>query len=183
MKILAFAATTSGQSINAQLVHAAAGVLKEQEPAAEIDFLDLNDYEMPIYSADREREGGIPELAHQFFGKIGAADGLIISYAEHNGLYTAAFKNVFDWASRIDMKVFQGKPKLAMATSPGQSGAGNVLKTAVGSAPFFGADIKASFSLARFHEAFDQTIKRPSDPDKLAELQEAMTAFAKSITA
>jgi len=182
MKILAFAASMSSQSINARLVRAAAEILREQAPTADIEFIDLNDYEMPIYSTDREHEGGIPQLAHQFFGKIGGSDGLIISYAEHNGLYTAAFKNVFDWASRIDTKVFQGKPKLAMATSPGQGGGGNVLKTAVGSAPFFGADIKATFSLTKFHEAFDQDLMRPSEPKVLAEFETAVSAFVSSLT-
>ena len=40
---------------------------------------------MPIYSADRESEGGIPQLAQDFFDKIGAANAVLISSAEHNG--------------------------------------------------------------------------------------------------
>lgn len=183
MKILAFAASTSRQSINYQLTRAAADILIAQLQGTEIEFLDLNDYEMPIYSVDREKEGGIPDLAHQFFAKIGAADGLMVSYAEHNGLYAAAFKNVFDWASRIDMRVFQDKPKLAMAASVGKNGGANVLKTAIGSAPFFGADIKASFSLARFNETFDPVTRIPRDPDTRAEFESAVSMFARSIKA
>ncbi|PCI64867.1 MAG: NADPH-dependent FMN reductase, partial [Gammaproteobacteria bacterium] len=61
---------------------------------AQVTLLDLNDFEMPIYSIDRENETGIPDLAHQFKKHLAEADGIIISFAEHNGAYTAAFKNI-----------------------------------------------------------------------------------------
>lgn len=156
MKVLAFAASSSRESINKQLVTYAASILKS-ESASDIDteVLDLNDFEMPIYSIDRENQDGIPPLAHSFFNKIGAADALLISYAEHNGGYSAAFKNIFDWASRIQSKVFQEKPMVIMSTSPGSKGGANVLKLAIEAAPHFGADLRASFSVASFHNAFD----------------------------
>lgn len=178
MKILAFAASSSRQSINRQLVNAAARLFKSEiDPNAEVEFLDLNDYEMPIYSIDRQNEGGIPELAHQFFDKIGDADALIISYAEHNGFYTAAFKNIFDWASRIQMKVFQDKPMVIMSTSVGPNGGANVLKTAEASAPFFGAVIKSSFRLPSFNDTFDPTAMLPSDTETQLELRKALSAL------
>ena len=93
-KILAFGASNSRNSINKQLVTYAAGQLTD----VEVLLLDLNDFEMPIYSIDREKESGIPELAQQFKQHILDADGILISFAEHNGAYTAAFKNVMDWA-------------------------------------------------------------------------------------
>ena len=80
---------------------------------------------------------------------------MIISFAEHNGSYTAAYKNLFDWCSRIDSKVFQGKPAVFLATSPGKGGAQSVLASAVGSAEYFTADVKASLSVPSFHENFD----------------------------
>ena len=42
-----------------------------------------------------------------------------------------------------------------LATSPGPRGAATVLATAVVSAPFFGADLKASLSVPSFGENFD----------------------------
>jgi chromate reductase len=114
MKILAFAASSSSNSINKKLVTYAASLLNN----AEIEILDINDYEMPLYSEDKEEELGQPDAAKIFFKKIGAADALLISYAEHNGSYTAAYKNLFDWASRIEPKVYQGKPMVMLATSP-----------------------------------------------------------------
>ena len=151
MKLLAFAATNHKESINKQLVSYAASLISE----ADIELLDLNDYEMPIYSQDREEQGGIPEAAQQFYKKVGEADAVMIAFAEHNGSYTAAFKNVFDWASRIDQKVYQGKPMLLLATSPGPGGAQNVLASATTSAPFFAGEVLGSISVPSFYENFD----------------------------
>ncbi|EDQ02749.1 NADPH-dependent FMN reductase [Shewanella benthica] len=151
MKILAFAASNSSKSINKQLATYAASLVE----GAEVEILDINDYEMPIFSQDREEELGQPELAQKFFAKLGEADGIIISFAEHNGSYTAAYKNLFDWTSRIDMKVFQNKPMVLLATSPGPGGAKSVLAAAAGSAPYFAADVKASLSIPSFFDNFD----------------------------
>ncbi len=87
--------------------------------------------------------------------KIAEADALVVSHAEHNGSYTAAWKNLFDWTSRIDTKVFQHKPVLFLATSPGPGGAATVLAAAVNSAPYFGANVISSLSVHSFHENFD----------------------------
>jgi len=151
MKILTFAATSNSKSINKQLASYAASQIAD----AEIELLDINDYELPLFSEDREVELGQPELAKAFLEKIGNSDALIISFAEHNGSYTAAYKNLFDWASRINQKVFQNKAMLLLATSPGPGGGANVLATATTSAPFFDGVVKANFSIANFFENFD----------------------------
>jgi len=156
MKILAFAATSSTRSINNQLVRYAARQIEEEYlDEIETEILDLNDYELPLFSEDREAEIGQPELAKAFLEKIGHSDAVIISFAEHNGSYTVAYKNIFDWASRINPKVFQNKPMVLLATSPGPGGASSVLATAAASAPFFDGEVKASLSVPGFHDNFD----------------------------
>lgn len=152
MKILAFAATNAKKSINAQLVKFVASKFEN----AEIEFLDLNHYEMPIYSVDKEAENGIPILAVEFASKIDAADLLLISFAEHNGTYTVAFKNIFDWISRVPgRKAFGNKNIFAMATSGGPRGGIGVLEVAVKRFPFNGGNIIEQFSLPKFGENFD----------------------------
>ncbi|WP_022940519.1 NADPH-dependent FMN reductase [Psychromonas hadalis] len=151
MKVLAFAASNSQNSINKMLATYAANLIK----GAEIEVLDINDYEMPIFSDVREAQLGQPQQAQDFFKKLGEADAIIISYAEHNGSYTAAFKNLFDWTSRIDMKLYQNKPILMLATSPGPGGAASVLASAAGSAHYFAADVKATLSIPSFFDNFD----------------------------
>lgn len=163
MKILAIGASNSTQSINKTLAIYTANLVKEHVYNAQIDVLDLNDYEMPIYSPEREKASGIPQLAQDFYAKIGEADAVVISYAEYNGSYTSAWKNIFDWTSRHNMKVFQDKPMLALATSPGERGGMAVLEHAKTVASFFGADIKGSLSVPSFYEHFDSEKGELSD--------------------
>ena len=150
MKILAFAGSTSSTSINKELVKF---VLKSFQKD-EINLIDLNDFSMPVFSVDLEKKG-FPDEAHNFLKQIEECDAIICSLAEHNRSYSAAFKNIFDWASRINVKVFQDKPMFLMSTSPGGFGGGNVMNTAKTFFPQFGADIKETFSLSKFYENFD----------------------------
>jgi chromate reductase len=151
MKIIAFAASNHRQSINKQLVTYASKLLT----IADVEILDLNDYELPLYSQDKENELGHPLLAKQFLAKLGCSKGIIISFAEHNGSYTAAYKNLFDWCSRIEPKVFQHKPMVFLATSPGPRGGSSVLATALQAAPYFDGEVKASLSIPSFYDNFD----------------------------
>jgi chromate reductase len=151
MKVVAFAASSSKKSINKQLVTYAASLLED----CQAEVLDINDYELPLFSEDREAELGKPALAKAFLEKIGDSDAVIISFAEHNGSYSAAYKSLFDWCSRINPKVFQNRPMVLLSTSPGPGGAGSVLAAATASAPFFDGDVKATLSIPKFYENFD----------------------------
>ena len=150
-KIIAFGASSSKNSINKQL----ATYTANQFENSTVEVLDLNAYEMPIYSVDNEKENGIPQLAQDFYAKIGSADFIVISFAEHNGNFSSAFKNILDWASRINAKTFQEKPMLLLATSPGARGGSSVLDIATKRFPFQGGIVKGSFSLPSFYENFD----------------------------
>ncbi|TLS79807.1 NADPH-dependent FMN reductase [Photobacterium damselae] len=175
MKILAFGATNSRNSINQQFARYAASLV----PNAEVEVLDLNDYELPIFSFEREEQLGQPELAQKFYKKLGEADAIIISFAEHNGSYAVAYKNTFDWVSRINQKVFQEKPMLLLATSPGPGGAANVLAGAVGSAPYFAGDVKASVSLPSFYDNFDMATGKVTNTEIDTKLKEAVETLIK----
>ena len=154
MKILAFGASNSSKSINKKFVTSVCKYYKEKEDIIEI--LDLNDYELPLYSIDLEQKEGIPQKALDFAAKIDWADLIIISHAENNGSYSAAYKNIYDWVSRIKgRKVFNGKPLFALATSPGPRGGQSVLEAALDRAPRDGAEILESFSLPEFNKNFE----------------------------
>ncbi|MEN8168364.1 MAG: NADPH-dependent FMN reductase [Pseudomonadota bacterium] len=173
MNILAFAASNSSKSINHQLVRYATSMLN----ADDVEIININDYEMPLFSEDREAELGHPRQAQDFRNKIGESDAIVISFAEHNGSYTAAWKNLFDWTSRIDQNVFQGKPVIFLATSPGPGGASNVLSQAATSAPYFGGELIASLSVPSFYEHFDTDTGRLRN----RELNDKLTAVMQSL--
>ncbi|MET0759209.1 MAG: NAD(P)H-dependent oxidoreductase [Flavobacterium sp.] len=166
MKIIAFAGSPSKNSINKKLATYVAHLFKN----ADVEVLDLNDYEMPLFSVDIEKTIGQHPVAKALLDKIASADFIVLSLAENNSNYSAAFKNVFDWCSRINGKVFQNKPMLLMATSDGKRGGTNVLEIAKNAFPRYGADIKATFSLPSFYENFDIEKGKISN----AELDEAI---------
>ena len=151
MKIIAFAGSNSSNSINKKLAAYAASLFAD----AETEVLDLNDFPMPLFSVDVEKEQGQPESSQTFLDKISAADMLVISLAENNSSFNVGFKNIFDWNSRISPKQFQSKPVLLMATSPGKRGGASVLEAGRTIFPYHGAEIKAVFSLPAYHENFD----------------------------
>ncbi len=173
MKLLAFAATSSRNSINKRLVSYAASLLQQ----AETEILDLNDFELPLFSVDREAELGHPQLAVDFLDKIKGADALMVSFAEHNGSYSAAFKSLFDWVSRIDTKVWQGKPMVLLSTSPGGRGGAGVLGTALNSAPHFGGEVRASLSIPSFNANFDSEMGELTNDALRAKLVEAVQSL------
>ena len=150
-KLLVIGATSHRESINVSLARFAGSLVSESE----LNVLDLNEFEMPIYSQDREEADGIPEAAEKFVDQVKASDGIVISLAEHNGSYTAAFKNIFDWASRHQQKVWSDKPMLVMATSPGGRGGATVLDAAAATFPHLGGNVVATFSLPSFYDNFE----------------------------
>ncbi|WP_435412667.1 NADPH-dependent FMN reductase [Psychroserpens mesophilus] len=148
--IIAFGGSNSKNSINKQLAIYAASLVDD----AKVTILDLNDFELPIYGIDFEIEHGIPDTAFQFIDHIKSSDGIIISLAEHNGAYSTAFKNLFDWMSRAEQKTFFKKPMLLMATSPGARGGQSVLGMANDRFPRHDAEITGMFSLPSFGTNF-----------------------------
>ncbi|NDP26872.1 MAG: NAD(P)H-dependent oxidoreductase [Flavobacterium sp.] len=173
MKIIAFAGSNSQHSINKKLAIYASSLFEN----AEVEVLDLNDYEMPLFSVDKEAVIGQHPLAKAFLEKISTADILVVSLAENNANYSVAFKNVFDWCSRIGAKVFQEKSMLLMATSPGARGGASVLEIATKALPRCGGNIKATFSLPSFNDNFDVEKGKISNEELDEKLKEIVTSL------
>jgi len=148
--IISLGGSSSKKSINKML----AEYTSDQVKSVNVTKIDLNDFEMPLFSVDVESDKGFPQSAKDLSKYIENADGLVISLAEHNGAYSAAFKNVFDWLSRIDGKVWRDKPMLLLATSPGARGGQTVLDIALGRFPYMGGKIIGSMSVPLFYENF-----------------------------
>jgi len=151
-KIITITGSNSQNSINKKLLSYTSDLLKH----VELISIDLNDYVLPIYGVDFEDENGIPTAVKRLNEVFDNADGFIVALAEHNGTYTAVFKNTLDWLSRANIKVWRDKPTLLIATSPGGRGGANVLQAAVSYFPFLGANVVADYSLPSFFENFSE---------------------------
>ena len=174
--IIAFAGSDSKTSINKQLAAYAASLVK----GAEATVLDLNDYELPLYSMNFELENGIPDNAHKFLNIIKSTDGIVLSLAEHNGTYATVFKNLFDWMSRIDGKLWSDKPMLLMATSPGARGGATGLEIAKGRFGYMGGNIVGLFSLPSFNDNFSDG--KITNNELNSQLLEEVEQLAESLT-
>ncbi len=172
MKITAFGASYSRTSINRQW----AEYVSVQIPGDHsLRVLDLNDYDLPVYTVEREKELGIPASVGQFVDELNAADLIVVSFAEYNGTYTAGFKNLFDWASRHQLKMFENKPMILLAAAPGPRGGATVLQTAVERFPRHGARVIGSMALPRFKETFNPE-QGLVDPELRKELDALITS-------
>jgi NAD(P)H-dependent FMN reductase len=155
-KIIAFGASNSKQSINKQLAQYTAS----QFTGIETTILDLNNFELPVYSVDLEKESGIPANAIRFSQFIKESDAIIISLAKYNGLHTSAFKNLWDWLSRIPMEtamnIWDNKAMFLLSTSPSKRPTSNVMKISKELFPHFGANIIVDFHLPSFSHSFKE---------------------------
>ena len=130
-KILAFAGSLREKAYTKRILKVAASGARKA--GAEVSYLDLKDYPMPIYNADLQDTQGFPPIAAAFQKLLLEHDGLLIASPEYNGSLPGALKNVIDWTSRAngDLKVAdcsKGKFAAIMTASPGSFGGIRCLK-------------------------------------------------------
>ena len=65
-KVITIGASSSRNSINKQFAEYAGRLLKE----VQVENLDLNDFDLPLFSVDREAEAGFPEDLNRLDDKI-----------------------------------------------------------------------------------------------------------------
>ena len=124
-KILAFAGSLRADSYNKKLVKIAA---KGAEAAgAQVTYLDLRDYPLPVFDEDLEKAEGMPANGRKIKDLMLAHDGWLLACPEYNSSITAALKNTIDWASRkqdgeTPLQCFAGKAVCLMSASPGALG-------------------------------------------------------------
>lgn len=97
-KILAFAGSTRTESFNKKLVKIA--VTGARGAGAEVTWIDLRDFPMPLYDEDLETKEGLPENAKKLKALFLSHDGLLLACPEYNSSITGVLKNAIDWVSR-----------------------------------------------------------------------------------
>ncbi len=125
-RLLFFAGSARKDSINKKLAQYAAGVAREK--GAKATFIDLKDFEMPLYDGDLEDEKGLPENARRLKQLFSDHDGFFIASPEYNSSFSPLLKNSLDWISRAGEEnekpliAYTGKVAALGATSPGGLG-------------------------------------------------------------
>ena len=82
-RILAFAGSLREHSISKRVLKTA--VRGAQKAGAEVTYVDLRDYPMPIYDEDDHERNGFNENALEFQRLLTLHDGLLIASPEYNG--------------------------------------------------------------------------------------------------
>jgi NAD(P)H-dependent FMN reductase len=173
-KIMAFSGSNSSKSINRALLRHAAGLIEQHE----VTMVDLRDFDVPVFSEDLEEATGIPSSIQKLRAVFDRHDAFMIASPEHNSMMPAFFKNIMDWISRLDGKIFQEKPVLLMSASPGGRGGQTNLANMQRIFPHWGASaVFGDFHLGRFYEVYDLPRAEFIDSEKEALLEKEVRAF------
>ncbi len=125
-KILFLAGSQRQKSLNKKLATVACDIAKQK--GAQATFIDLKDFEMPIYDGDCEEENGLPDNAKKLKELFATHDVLFIASPEYNSSFSPLLKNSLDWISRPHekgeppLKAYKGKVAAISAASPGGFG-------------------------------------------------------------
>ena len=75
-------------------------------------------FDCPSYNGDVQRDGGFPDGAAAFRGRLEASDALVISSPEYNASLPGLLKNAIDWVSRFHPQPFHERHVLLLSASP-----------------------------------------------------------------
>jgi chromate reductase, NAD(P)H dehydrogenase (quinone) len=175
-KILAFAGSLRAGSYNKKLVQIAAQGARDA--GAEVTYIDLRDFPLPVFDEDLESKEGIVPNAKKLKEIFTAHHGMLISCPEYNSSISAALKNAIDWLSRP----MQGEPPLGpflekycvlMAASPGNLGGLRGLVTVRSILSNIRVTVLPDqIAVVKAHEAFndDGTLKDPKQHTAVTDL-------------
>lgn len=159
IKILAFAGSLREHSYSKRVVKTA---IKGAESAgAEVTYIDLRSFPMPIYDADIQEKQGFDENALKLQRLLSEHNGLLICSPEYNGSLSGALKNAIDWTSRASGEfkmgeVFSGKVAATMTESPGVFGGIRCLGHLRSILSILGVNVLPSeIAVGKVHEMFD----------------------------
>ncbi|GAB1261623.1 NADPH-dependent FMN reductase [Aurantivibrio plasticivorans] len=125
-KILFLAGSARAQSVNKQLAKQAYELALKKGASA--TFIDLADFDMPLYNGDIEAESGLPDNAIRLKQVFTEHQGLFIASPEYNSSFSPLLKNSLDWISRphqeneTPLVAYRGKVAALAAAAPGHFG-------------------------------------------------------------
>lgn len=185
-KLLFLAGSCRKGSLNMKLASAAQKMARDQ--GAETTFIDLADYDLPIYNGDYEDEHGVPDNAKKLKQIFMDHDGFFIASPEYNSGYSPLLKNTIDWMTRPmgddvpGLAAFTDKVGAISAASPGGLGGMRVLvqlRMLLGNINVHVIPAQAAISNAS--EAFNDTLKNDDQKKMLHNVVEQFVSTAKSM--
>ena len=158
-RLLFFAGSTRSASFNKKLARLGATIASSD--GTDATFVDLIDYDMPLYNGDLEAELGPPENARRLKKLFEQHNGIMIACPEYNSSITPLLKNTLDWVSRVreeDGTVTVFKTRVFLLASASSGGMGG-LRGLNGVRPVLELGLGAlvlpdQFALPRAHTAF-----------------------------
>lgn len=161
IKLLFLSGSARQNSLNKKLAKLAAQTAGQHEQV-EAEFIDLAEYEMPIYNGDWEDTHGLPEATKRLKEKFIQCDGFFISNPEYNSSITPLLKNTIDWMSRQEneeepiLVAFSGKACALAAASPSAREQARVLEPVRMLLGNIRVQLASQeMTLPKAHEAFD----------------------------
>jgi chromate reductase, NAD(P)H dehydrogenase (quinone) len=179
VKILAFAGSLREHSYSKRIVKTA--IKGAENSGAEVTYIDLRDFPMPIYNADDHEQNGFDENALKLQRLLMEHNGFLIASPEYNGSLSGALKNAIDWTSRPNDEfkmgeVFSGKVCAIMTESPGAFGGLRCLGHLRSIFSILGVNVLPSeIAVSKVHEMFDGNDETMTD-EKMKNLLENLGA-------
>jgi chromate reductase, NAD(P)H dehydrogenase (quinone) len=89
-----FSGSSRHGSYNSLLAHVTYRIASSL--GADAEYIELVDYELPLFNHDREAHSGIPDPAIVLKEKFIAADGFLMATPKYNSSYSLILKNAID---------------------------------------------------------------------------------------
>jgi chromate reductase, NAD(P)H dehydrogenase (quinone) len=173
IKVLVFAASLRGESLNARLADLAADFMESR--GATVDRATMAEFDCPSY--DQDDEPGLPAGAESLRRRLVEADAMVIAAPEYNASMPGVLKNAIDWTSRFRPQPFNGKQTLLMSASPSMVGGNRGLWATRVPLEHLGARVYPDmFSLAQAHQAFGADGRLANDTLQ-KRFQDVLTCF------
>jgi NAD(P)H-dependent FMN reductase len=181
IRVLLFAASLRGESLNERLAALAGAVLERN--GARVDRAAMREFDAPSFNQDVETRDGFPPGPRELHRRLQACDAFVIASPEHNASMPGHLKNAIDWVSRIRPQPFNAKHGLLLSASPSMAGGNRGLWSLRIPLEHLGARVFPDmFSLAQAHKAFTETGELADRP--LAErFEQSLRAFVDLVEA
>ena len=186
-KLIFFSGSCRKDSVNKKLAKAASAMA--EEIGAQATYIDLADYEMPLFNEDLESEHGLPDTTKTLKKLFADHDGFLIASPEYNSSFSPLLKNTLDWMTRPESKdepmlmAFKGKICALTAATPGALGGIRGLVPLRMWLSNIGVHvIPNQFALGKAHNAFDEngnlTDNHPFFEDTIKQFVETAKALS-----